>query len=136
MREFTFRELCYLYREYSDDACKCDCLRSEYLSRNKGNYKFELLDKEDVEGLRPFLLCDILAMYEYIAIMNNAEMPDWFSDYDGVTCPMAESDMYDALLDNPIAPQNAEIIYKSMIENAIEPFKSRGITCDVFDYTV
>lgn len=44
---------------------------------------FEELDKSDLEGLRPYLLCDILVIYEYLAVKSDVCVAEWFSEYKG-----------------------------------------------------
>lgn len=132
----TLKELCYLFNKYSDDDIKCDNAKSEYLMLNKNNFHFEKLEESDIENLRPYLKCIILSMYEYLAIQDKVETQEWFNRYTKEHCPKEENDEYKALKLNPIAPENADSIFESMLSKAIEPFKSRGITADCFDYTV
>ena len=128
--------LCKKYKESSDSIVECCNARSNYLIANKDNFIFETLDECDLVGLRPYLLCDILAIYEYLAIKNSREVDDWFYKYNNLYCPKEVNDEYLVLKLNPLAPQNADIIFDSMLERSIEPFKSRGIPADCFDYTV
>lgn len=134
--KFTLKDLCSCYRTSSDSIVDCANMLSEYLMINKGNFHFEELDESDIEGLRPYLQCDILAIYEYLAIQDNTEVQDWFKKYIGVVCPREENDEYIILTQNPIAPENADIIFESMLSRSMEPFKSRGIPATCFDYTV
>ena len=134
--EFTLKMLCRAYKEVSKDASSCCNMRSEYLMANKNNFHFEKLEEEDIQDLRPYLQCDILAIYEYLAIQDKVEPQNWFKNYDGVVCPKEENDEYIELTLNPIAPENANSIFESMLSKSIEPFKSRGITATCFDYTV
>lgn len=134
--DFTLKQLCQLYKEVSDNASSCCNMRSEYLMRNKNKFHFEELDESDIQGLRPYLQCDILAMYEYLALLDDKEPQDWFKKYDGVSCPKEENDEYIVLKLNPLAPENADKIFESMLSRSIEPFKSRGIPATCFDYTV
>lgn len=134
--EFTLKELCKCYKEVSDNIIDCCNFRSEYLMLNKGKYHFEELSEEDIKCLRPYLQCDILAIYEYLARLDNIEPQDWFKSYQGVSCPKDENDEYIELKQNPIAPENADEIFDSMLSRSIEPFKSRGIPATCFDYTV
>lgn len=133
---FTLKQLCRLYGEKSTDEVSCSNLLSEYLMQNKGNFHFEELDENDIKDLRPYLQCDILAIYEYLAIQDDVDVQSWFSFYKGVSCPREENDIYKELKLNPIAPENADEIFESMLEKSIEPFKSRGIPATCFDYTV
>ena len=134
--KFTLKMLCKAYEDVSKSASSCCNMRSEYLMINKGNFHFEKLDEEGIINLRPYLQCDILAIYEYLAIKDNVETQDWFKSYDGVVCPKEENDEYIELTLNPIAPENADEIFESMLSRSIEPFKSRGIPATCFDYTV
>ena len=133
---FTLKQLCEEYKRVSHCASDCCNMRSEYLRVNKGNFHFESLDESDIVGLRPYLQCDILAIYEYLALNDNIEVQEWFNKYNGVSCPKEDNDEYIELTLNPIAPENADIIFENMLRNSIEPFKSRGIPADCFDYTV
>ena len=133
---YSLKWLCKEYRNYSSDRSFCCNLRSEYLRRNKGNYHFEELDESDIVDLRPYLLCDILAIYEYLAIKDKVKTQSWFKKYKGVSCQKEDADDYIELRLNPIAPENADDIFESMLNKSIEPFKSRGIPASCFDYTV
>ena len=134
--KFTLKQLCKAYRDVSNNAVSCCNMRSEYLIVNKGNFHFEELDESDIKDLRPYLQCDILAIYEYLANKDKVEVQDWFNKYKGVYCSKEENDEYIELKMNPIAPQNADSIFESMLDRSIEPFKSRGIPAPCFDYTV
>lgn len=131
----TLKELCSLYKKCNQEMMQCSVYRSEYLHR-KNDESFESLDESDLEDLRPYLLCDILAMYEYLAIKSCVEVADWFKKYKGVSCSMKDNDDYKCYRQSPLAPENAESIYKSSLENSIEPFKSRGICAKVFNNAV
>lgn len=137
----TLKELCILYKRDSDDIAKCCNWRSEFLKSNKGNFHFEELDEEELRNLRTYLLCDILAIYEYLAGLDNTETAEWFNRYSSVRCEKEQSDDYTVLLDNPLftsdkAREIADKIYESSLKKSIEPFKSRGIAESEFDYTV
>lgn len=134
--KFTLKELCNLYRKYSNDSTMCCNIRSEFLKENKNNFKFEPLDEVDLKDLRPYLLCDILSIYEYLANQDCVSVQDWFKKYNGVSCTKFDNDEYVELTLNPIAPENADIIFNGMLDKSIEPFKSRGIPATCFDYTV
>lgn len=134
--KFTLKQLCQAYREVSKSASSCCNMRSEYLMINKDNFHFEELDEEDIKDLRPYLQCDILAIYEYLALQDKVEPQDWFKKYTDISCPKEENDEYIELTLNPIAPENADSIFESMLSRSIEPFKSRGIPATCFDYTV
>lgn len=134
--KFTLKMLCKAYKDVSKNASSCCNMRSEYLMINKGNFHFEEIDEEDIINLRPYLQCDILAIYEYLAIQDGVKTQDWFKNYKGVVCPKEENDEYIELTLNPIAPENADSIFESMLEKSIEPFKSRGVPATCFDYTV
>lgn len=134
--KFSLKNLCEYYKMYTDDIQKCSNALSQYLMVNKDNFHFEMLDEDSVKDLRPYLQCDILAIYEYLAMQDNLETQDWFKNYKGVVCPKDENDEYIILKMNPIAPENADEIFESMLSRSIEPFKSRGIPATCFDYTV
>lgn len=136
MLKFTLKMLCQAYRDVSKKISACCNMRSEYLLTNKGKFHFEELEESDIIGLRPYLQCDILAMYEYLALKDNVELPDWFKKYEGVYCPKELNDEYIVLKESPLAPENADKIFESMLSRSIEPFKSRGIPATCFDYTV
>lgn len=133
---YSLKELCSLYADVSYNTDLCCNMRSEYLKTNKGKFHFEELSEEDFKDLRIYLKCDILAMYEYLAVQDNVKPQSWFKKYDGVSCPREENDEYIELKENPLAPENADIIFDSMLAKSIEPFKKRGITATCFDYTV
>lgn len=135
---FHLKDLCALYKKHSEDAAECCSDRTNFLIANKGQFHFEELDRTDVDGLREYLLCDILAIYEYLSITDKAETAEWFTEFKGMTCSMEENDDYKALaeLGRIIGGCNPEGAFKAALENSIEPFKSRGIACTHFDYTV
>lgn len=135
---FGLNYLCKLYKEHSADAVACCNDRTNFLIANKGKFHFEELNRSDVEGLRQYLLCDILAIYEYLARMDKTGTADWFEEFNGVACRMEENDDYLSLaeLGREIGGCNPERAFKAALENSIEPFKSRGIACAKFDYTV
>lgn len=136
MMTMTLKELCILYRIYSSDIVKCCNARSEYLRRNKGKYRFERLDESDFSCLRVYLLCDILAIYEYLAVANKEQVQDWFVLYTGVSCPLEECDNYRVMIENGASTEDAASVVGYMLESSIEPFKRRGIPASCFDYTV
>ena len=131
----TLKELCFLYKECNQEMIKCSVYRSEYYHRKKDE-AFEELDKSDLEDLRIYLLCDILSMYEYLAIKSNTQVADWFRDYNGICCPMEDNDDYKCYKMSPLAPENAESIYIISLGKSIEPFKSRGICAEIFNSAV
>lgn len=134
--EMTLKELCNLYKMYSDDIIKCCNARSEYLRRNKGHFKFEKLDETDLVGMRLYLLCDVLAMYEYLAFESGEQVQDWFNDYNDVSCPLEECDDYKALLNAGVQDDVAKRIIEMSIKESLEQFRKRGIPADCLDYTV
>ena len=136
MLNFTLKMLCNAYKDVSKSIPGCCNMRSEYLLTNKGKFHYEELCEADIVGLRPYLQCDILAMVEYLANKDGVQLPEWFKKYDSVSCPKKENDEYIVLKESPIAPENADAIFESMLEKSIEPFKRRGIPAICFDYTV
>ena len=106
------------------------------MRRNKGHFKFEKLDESDLSGLRVYLLCDVLAMYEYLAIEGGVSVQDWFNDYNDVFCPLEECDDYRALLDSGVSEEVAKRIIEMSLKESLEPFRKRGIPADCLDYTV
>ena len=128
--------LCQVYKEVSDNSTECCNARGNYLIANKGNFHFEELDESDIIDLRPYLQCDILAIYEYLANQDSTPVQDWFHKYNGVSCPKEVNDEYICLTLNPLAPERADEIFDEMLKNSIEPYKSRGIPATCFDYTV
>ena len=134
--EMTLKELCNLYKMYSDDIIKCCNARSEYLRRNKGHFKFEELEESDLEGLRVYLLCDVLAMYEYLALESCEKVQNWFNNYNDVSCTLEECDDYKALLDSGVSAEVAKRIIEMSLKESLEPFRKRGIPADCLDYTV
>jgi hypothetical protein len=113
----------------------CSVYRSEYYHK-KNNENFEPLDESDITNLRPHLLCDILAIYEYLANKSGVVVADWFIKYANVKCDMKDNDDYTCYLRSPLAPENAELIYKDALSSSIEPFKSRGICKKVFNDSI
>lgn len=133
---YTLKHLCNMYKKNSDNASACCNSRSEFLRVNKGNYHFEELNEEDIKDLRPYLQCDILAIYEYLAQLDKVNTQMWFSKYNDVVCPKELNDEYIELTLNPLAPDSADAIFSSMLVKSIEPFKTRGIPATCFDYTI
>lgn len=97
----------------------------------KTDLDVEDLSLNDIVDLRPYLLCDTLAIYEYLGGSSNE-----FNQYRSMTCCRDENDFYKALLENPLINTNAEEIYQLALSESIEPFKSRGIPCKEFNFAV
>jgi hypothetical protein len=126
----TLKTLCFLYKECNQDMSKCSILKSQYM-HEKTDLTTEDLSLCDVVGLRLYLLCDTLAIYEYLGGSSKE-----FSQYSTITCCKDENDFYKALLENPLGSVNADEIYKLALSESIEPFKSRGIPCKEFNFAV
>lgn len=130
----TLKDLCDRYRESSSSILSCCNYRGNYLISNKGNFHHENIDESDLRNLRPYLLCDILSMYEYLH--DESEYPDWYKKYENVYCSMEDNDDYRASLECTNGDKEvAKRMYESAKEGAIEPFKKHGIFTKCFDYT-
>lgn len=126
----TLKTLCSLYKECNQDMSKCSTLKSQYM-HEKTDLAMEDLSLYDIADLRPYLLCDVLAIYEYLGGSS-----DEFSQYRTITCCKDENDFYKALLQSPLSSINADEIYELALSESIEPFKSRGIPCKEFNFAV
>lgn len=134
----TLKDLCRLYRQHSSDQSKCCNDRTNFLIFNKGAFHFEELSIDDVSGLREYLLCDILSIYEYLADLSGTEPEGWIKQFDGVVCRKEENDDYIGLkeLSELIEGSNPDAAFEIDLEQSIEQFRKRGIACKEFDYTV
>lgn len=133
---FTLKDLCTCYREHSKDPVQCCNYRANFLIANKDNDINYRIDESDIKGLRPYLLCDILATYEYIDSMAGSKKPERFSGYEDKKCKVEDTDEYGILVSGGFDEAGAREIIEMQLASSIEPFKSRGIPCKEFDYTV
>lgn len=125
----TLKRLCALYRMYEQNPDACASFRSQYMHDKRG-LKPEELSLDDLDGLRPFLLCDTLAIYEYLGGSS-----DLLSRFKDVYCPREGNDIYRELLRNPFNTDVNELFDK-LLQTSIEPFRSRGILCSKFNSAV
>lgn len=125
----TLKRLCALYKIYEQDPDACASFRSQYM-HDKRVLEPEELSLDDLDELRPFLLCDTLSIYEYLGGSS-----DLLRHFMNVSCPKEENDIYNALLRNPFNP-NASELFDKLLQTSIEPFKSRGILCGEFNSAV
>lgn len=125
----TLKRLCALYKIYEQNPDACASFRSQYMHDKRG-LKVEELSLDDIDGLRPFLLCDTLSIYEYLGGSS-----DLLSHFKDVSCPKEENDIYKELLRNPFNT-NASELFDKMLQTSIEPFRSRGILCREFNSAV
>lgn len=125
----TLKRLCALYKIYEQNPDDCATIRSQYMHEKK-DLEPEELGLNDLDRLRPFLLCDILSIYEYLGGSS-----DLLSHFVNVSCPKEENDIYKELLRNPFNP-NAPELFDKLLQTSIEPFKSRGILCGEFNSAV
>ncbi len=145
MKRMSLKELCFYFNMYNyiDGEDRCEYYKSEYFNLNIGKTDFEYLDESDVIGLRPYLQCLVLSIYEYLARYNNVPLADWFNKYSEAHCLMEENDYYIALRDGYMQLHPGELstevpdrIFMNMLEKSIEPFKSRGIARNVLNDAV
>lgn len=61
----TLKRLCALYKIYEQNPDACASIRSQYMHDKRG-LEPEELSLDDLDELRPFLLCDTLSIYEYL----------------------------------------------------------------------
>jgi hypothetical protein len=125
----TLKRLCALYKIYEQNPDACASIRSQYMHDKRG-LEPEELSLDDLDELRPFLLCDTLSIYEYLGGSS-----DLLRHFMNVSCPKEENDIYNALLRNPFNP-NASELFDKLLQTSIEPFKSRGILCGEFNSAV
>ena len=125
----TLKRLCALYKIYEQNPDACASFRSQYMHDKRG-LEPEELSLDDLDELRPFLLCDTLSIYEYLGGSS-----DLLHHFMNVSCPKEENDIYNALLRNPFNP-NASELFDKLLQTSIEPFKSRGILCGEFNSAV
>lgn len=125
----TLKRLCALYKIYEQNPDACASIRSQYMHDKRG-LEPEELSLDDLDELRPFLLCDTLSIYEYLGGSS-----DLLRHFMNVSCPKEENDIYNALLRNPFNPNTSELFDK-LLQTSIEPFKSRGILCGEFNSAV
>ncbi len=125
----TLKRLCILYKIYEQNPDACASFRSQYMHDKRG-LEPEELNLDDLDGLRSFLLCDTLSIYEYLGGSS-----DLLSHFVNVSCPKEENDIYKELLRNPFNP-NASELFDNFLQTSIEPFKSRGILCGEFNSAV
>lgn len=125
----TLKRLCALYKIYEQNPDACASIRSQYMHDKRG-LEPEELSLDDLDELRPFLLCDTLSIYEYLGGSS-----DLLRHFMNVSCPKEENDIYNALLRNPFNP-NASELFNKLLQTSIEPFKSRGILCGEFNSAV
>lgn len=125
----TLKRLCALYKIYEQNPDACASIRSQYMHDKRG-LEPEELSLDDLDELRPFLLCDTLSIYEYLGGSS-----DLLRHFMNVSCPKEENDIYNALLRNPFNP-NASELFDKLLKTSIEPFKSRGILCGEFNSAV
>lgn len=125
----TLKRLCTLYKIYEQNPDACASIRSQYMHDKRG-LEPEELSLDDLDELRPFLLCDTLSIYEYLGGSS-----DLLRHFMNVSCPKEENDIYNALLRNPFNP-NASELFDKLLQTSIEPFKSRGILCGEFNSAV
>ena len=135
MTKYTLRDLCRDYNRYSDDALRCEHMRTTYLMENKDNFEYEEIDETDIANLRTFLKCDILAKMEYLAMVNEVALPDWFRKYEDLRCPIEENDNYKFMAEN-LSKEAAKKVYTSALEDALDIYKKRGLPWKEWDYTV
>lgn len=83
----TLKTLCSLYKECNQDISKCSILKSQYM-HEKTDLATEDLSLCDVVDLRPYLLCDTLAIYEYLGGSSKE-----FSQYSTMTCCRDEDEV-------------------------------------------
>lgn len=115
----TLKRLCALYKIYEQNPDACASIRSQYMHDKRG-LEPEELSLDDLDELRPFLLCDTLSIYEYLGGSS-----DLLRHFMNVSCPKEENDIYNALLRNPFNP-NASELFDKLLQTSIEPFKSRS----------
>lgn len=130
------RELCKDFEKYSDNPSRCDVARTNYLMFNKANFHYEELDEQDIINLRPFLKCEILARMEYLARLDNVELPEWFSKYNNYKCPLHENDLYNRIVKVISIEEGIDEAFEKAVNNALDVFKKRGIPWKEYDYTV
>lgn len=129
----TLKELCEHFRNNQYDVDMCEYYKNQYMLDNKDKYGYERLDEHDIDGLRPYLMCWALALYEYLANYNNIEVEDWFSKYDGVVCKKDENDYCVAFLElyeiihSTEDSEPASRLYDGMVSNSVPEFRRRGI---------
>lgn len=130
----TLKQLCKYFKDNQYNESMCEHYKNEYMLLNKDRYNYENLDESDIAGLRPYLMCWVLALYEYLANYNNEAVEDWFNKYSNVTCKEEDNDYYKELVETGkiFGRHTDELnsIFNSMLEKAIPEFKKRGITLD------
>lgn len=136
----TLRELCSYFRQYSDDEGKCEHYKNQYFVANHGNFHFEELNEQDIIGLRPYLQCYILGIYEYLLDKYGVDYPDWISRYSSAYCIREENDYYKELERGHLLlhGSNEGLVecFDSILSKSLDVFRKRGIAREVFDDTV
>ena len=61
---------------------------------NHNNFHFEELDEQDIVGLRPYLQCFVLGIYECLAAQYRQTVGSWLIRYSDVYCKLEENDWY------------------------------------------
>lgn len=137
----TLKDLCSYFRQYSDNEDKCEHYKNQYFVANHNNFHAEMLDEQDIVGLRPYQQCFALCIYEYLAAEYNHPVADWFSKYDFVSCSREDNDYFRGLREgykffHSGSDEGFDDLCTLILDKAIEPFKKRGIARPVFDDSV
>lgn len=130
----TLKQLCKYFKDNQYNENICEHYKNEYMILNKDKYDYENLNESDIIGLRPYLMCWVLALYEYLANCSSRAVADWFSKYNNVTCKEEDNDYYKELVETGKMfgrnTNETDRLFNNMLERAIPEFKKRGITLD------
>lgn len=128
----TLKELSSYFRDNQNNADMCEHYKNQYLLENQDKFEYEDLSESDIAGLRPYLMCWVLAIYEYMARCSCTQLEDWFDNYSDVSCKRLDNDYYLELIETqksifPDREPNADRVFDLMYENSLPEFARRGI---------
>ena len=63
-------------------------------------------------------------------------MPEWYSKYDNVKCPIEESDSLLILTKKLKSHDKAKIEFNNKLEQSLEQFRRRNVICKEFGCTL
>lgn len=130
-------EVCFRLKN-ANSAVDRDLVFSDFFHSIKNDYDSGILEGfsfADLDSLDTHSKCHVLAIYEHICFELGITCSEDFKFYEGVSCPLEENVIYLALSDS-LGKEGAVEICLEWLENSIEPFRSRGIIAQEFNYAV
>ena len=133
----TLKDLCFALQN-SNTIIDRDLAFSEFFHSIKNGFDGNILsdfNKDDLCHLDIHSLCHVLSVYECILNELGISSNGILNYYKGVVCPMEENAVFIAL-SSCMSKDNASALYNDWLLNSIEPFKSRGIIAEEFNYAI